>query len=96
MKQGSLTNEDVLRTEIPWPSFMNAGILSKEQLEMMYQLDKQPLETQIKQFSAVRSVPSPSRGPRCGAPPTPRLPVGERSAPAGTRPPSLLPPLSSC
>ena len=83
MKQGSLTNEDVLRSEIPWPSFMNAGILSKEQLEMMYQLDKQPLDTQIKQFSAVRTVPSPSRsrsrGPRCRAADAghmSRLPVG--------------------
>ena len=41
VKQGSLTNEDVLRSEIPWPSFQNAGIISKEQLELMYQLDKQ-------------------------------------------------------
>ena len=41
VKQGSLTNEDVLRSEIPWPSFQNAGIISKEQLEMMYLLDKQ-------------------------------------------------------
>jgi len=36
-----MTNEDVLRSEIPWPSFQNAGIISKEQLEMMYLLDKQ-------------------------------------------------------
>ena len=35
VKQGSLTNEDVLRSEIPWPSFQNAGIISKEQLELM-------------------------------------------------------------
>ena len=41
VKQGSLTNEDVLRSEIPWPSFQTAGILSKEQLELIYQLDKQ-------------------------------------------------------
>ena len=41
VKQGSLTNEDVLRSEIPWPSFQNAGIISKEQLEMVYLLDKQ-------------------------------------------------------
>ena len=41
VKQGSMTNEDVLRSEIPWPSFQNAGIISKEQLEMMYLLDKQ-------------------------------------------------------
>jgi len=50
VKQGSLTNEDVLRTEIPWPSFQNAGIISKEQLEMMYLLDKQTVEHQALQF----------------------------------------------
>ena len=47
VKQGSLTNEGVLRTEIPWPSFQNAGIISKEQLEMMYLLDKQTVEHQV-------------------------------------------------
>ncbi len=54
VKQGSLTNEDVLRSEIPWPAFMTAGIISKEQLEMMYLLDKQSLDTQISQFESVR------------------------------------------
>ena len=52
VKQGSLTNEDVLRTEIPWPSFQNAGIISKEQLEMMYLLDKQTVEHQALQFES--------------------------------------------
>jgi V-type H+-transporting ATPase subunit H len=52
VKQGSLTNEDVLRSEIPWPAFQNAGIISKEQLEMMYLLDKQTVDNQVAQFEA--------------------------------------------
>ena len=63
VKQGSLTNEDVLRTEIPWPAFQNAGIISKEQLEMMYLLDKQTVEHQALQFESVRF---PGRGGRGG------------------------------
>ena len=61
MKQGSLTNEDVLRSEIPWPAFQNAGIISKEQLEMMYLLDKQTVDNQVAQFEAVRP-PSETSG----------------------------------
>ena len=33
--KATLTNEDVLRTEVPWASFATAGIMSKEQLEMI-------------------------------------------------------------
>ena len=42
----------MLRSEIPWPSFQNAGIISKEQLEMMYLLDKQTVEHQALQFES--------------------------------------------
>ena len=66
MKQGSLTNEDVLRSEIPWPAFQNAGIISKEQLEMMYLLDKQTVDNQVAQFEAVRP-PSETSGRGRGA-----------------------------
>jgi len=47
---GSMTNEDALRTEVPWPSFASAGIISREQLEMIYSLDKQPVKAQVAQF----------------------------------------------
>jgi V-type H+-transporting ATPase subunit H len=50
VKQGALTNEDVLRLDMPWKSFCTAGIITKEQLEMLYQLDKQPIETQVAKF----------------------------------------------
>ena len=30
VKSGSLTSEDVLRSEVPWPAFQSAGIISKE------------------------------------------------------------------
>ena len=49
---GAMTNEEVLRTEVPWASFQSAGILSKEQLEMIYSLDKQEPKTQVAQFHA--------------------------------------------
>ena len=41
VKSGSLTSEDVLRSEVPWPAFQSAGIISKDQLELIYTLDKQ-------------------------------------------------------
>ena len=44
----------MLRSEIPWPAFMNAGILTKEQLELMYQLDKQSIAVQVAQYESVR------------------------------------------
>jgi len=49
-KMGAMTNEDILRSEVPWPSFMSAGIISREQLEMIYSIDKQPVRSQVAQF----------------------------------------------
>ena len=49
-KLGSMTNDEVLRTEVPWSSFATAGILSREQLELIYSLDKQPVGSQVAQF----------------------------------------------
>ncbi|KAL1511688.1 hypothetical protein AB1Y20_004978 [Prymnesium parvum] len=45
-----VTREDVLRAEIPWPTFQTAGIITKDQLEMIYQLDKQSIETKLALF----------------------------------------------
>ena len=45
-----MSNEDVLRSEVPWPSFAAAGIISREQLEMIYSLDKQPTASQVAVF----------------------------------------------
>ena len=38
VKQGKITNEDVLRREVPWSAFKEKGIISKDELELMYQL----------------------------------------------------------
>jgi len=40
----------VLRSEVPWPSFAAAGIITRDQLEMIYTLDKQPVAVQVAQF----------------------------------------------
>ena len=48
-----VTSEDVLRAEVPWPTFQSAGIITKEQLEMIYQLDKQSVETKLALFHKV-------------------------------------------
>lgn len=37
---GTLTNEDVLRTAVPWTTFANAGIISRDQMELIYALDE--------------------------------------------------------
>ena len=52
IKQSSFTNDTVLTAEVPWATFASAGIITKEQLEMIYQLDKQPIKMQIAQFEA--------------------------------------------
>ena len=52
VKSGSLTSEDVLRSEVPWPAFQSAGIISKDQLELIYTLDKQEVSVQVLQFKA--------------------------------------------
>ena len=50
VKASVMSNEDVLRSEVPWPSFAAAGIISREQLEMIYALDKQPTASQVAVF----------------------------------------------
>ena len=50
IKAGALSNEDVLRTQVPWASFANAGIVSREQLEMLYSIDQQQAEAQVALF----------------------------------------------
>ena len=52
IKQGSFTNDTVLTAEVPWATFQTAGIITKEQLELIYELDKQPLKKQVAQFEA--------------------------------------------
>jgi V-type H+-transporting ATPase subunit H len=52
IKQGSLTNADVLGEQIPWPTYQAAGIISKEQLEMIYNIDKKPIAEQAKCIEA--------------------------------------------
>ena len=53
VKAGSISNDEVLRAEIPWPSFQAAGIITKEQLAMIYHLDKQHIDAQLASFEAV-------------------------------------------
>ena len=48
-----MTNEDVLRSEVPWQSFLAAGIISREQLEMIYSLDKKPAAVQAATFKQI-------------------------------------------
>ena len=45
-----LTNEDVLRSEVPWTSFATAGIITKEQCEMIYTLDDKSVAEQARLF----------------------------------------------
>ena len=45
-----LTNEIVLRTEVPWASFQSAGVISREQLDMIYSLLSQPVPSQVATF----------------------------------------------
>ena len=40
----------MLRSEVPWVSFQTAGIISKEQLELIYTLDKQDIAVQTAFF----------------------------------------------
>ena len=47
-----MSSEDVLRSEIPWPAFQSAGIITKEQLELIYSLDKQDVSVQVSQFKS--------------------------------------------
>ena len=54
MKSSRLvTSEDVLASEVPWPTFHSAGIISKNQLEMIFQLDKQTIGQKLALFHAV-------------------------------------------
>lgn len=50
IKQGSLTNADVLAEQMAWPTYQSAGIISKEQLEMIYAIDKQPIDVQAERI----------------------------------------------
>jgi hypothetical protein len=52
VKTGTLTTEDVLRSEVPWPAFQSAGVITKDQLEQIYTLDKQEVSVQVMQFKA--------------------------------------------
>lgn len=52
VKATMITSEDVLRSEVPWPAFQSAGIISKEQLELIYSLDKQDVQVQVSQFKS--------------------------------------------
>jgi V-type H+-transporting ATPase subunit H len=49
-KQRPVNVDDVLRTEVPWPTFLSAGIITKDQLEMIYQIDKQRTDTKLGLF----------------------------------------------
>jgi len=40
-------SEDVLAESMPWAQFQEKGLISKAQLEMVYELDKQPIESQL-------------------------------------------------
>lgn len=48
---GKLQNPQVLSAEVPWQSYNNDGIISREQLELIYCYDKQPVPTQARLFS---------------------------------------------
>ena len=50
MQSVALSREDVLRQEVPWAAFQGAGILSREQLELIYNLDDQPVPAQVALF----------------------------------------------
>ena len=54
---GLVHRRPVLTAEVPWATFQTAGIITKEQLELIYELDKQPLE-------AGRAVRGARRGAR--------------------------------
>ena len=56
IKIGVMTTEDVLRTEVPWASFEAAGIITRDQLEHIYALDKQSPAVQVKQFKEKGTV----------------------------------------
>jgi len=47
---GPLSNESILRSEMPWASFQTAGIITKDQLELIYTLDKQEKTLQATLF----------------------------------------------
>jgi len=44
------------QTQIGWQAYEAAGIISREQLEMLYCYDKQPIPTQVALFMQVRGV----------------------------------------
>jgi len=50
------TNEEVLRSEVPWASFQTAGVLTKEQLEMIYTIDQQAVSAQVTLFHAKGTI----------------------------------------
>ena len=53
---GSMTNEQVLAMQVPWASFQTAGIISKDQLELIYSIDQQPVPSQCATFHAKGAV----------------------------------------
>lgn len=54
VKTGVMTNEDVLRTEVSWTTYQAAGILTKEQLELIYTLvdDSSSTSSQVGLFKS--------------------------------------------
>ena len=50
--KATMTNEDALRAEVPWGSFQSAGIITRDQLEMIYSIDQQDPKTQVARFHA--------------------------------------------
>jgi len=51
-KVGALSNAEVLSETMAWPSYQAAGVLTKEQLEHIYAIDKQPIDVQVSRFEA--------------------------------------------
>jgi len=49
------SNAEILATSVPWPSFQSAGIITTEQLELIYALDKKPMDAQVAAFSQAAS-----------------------------------------
>ena len=47
-----MSSEDVLRQEVPWAAFQSAGIVTREQLELIYSMDDQPVTSQVALFHA--------------------------------------------
>jgi len=50
-----MSNEDVLADQVPWMQIQAAGIISKEQLQVVYELDKQPVDAQLAKIAKMGS-----------------------------------------